>query len=256
VANIWTDILAWLFITLFAVWFCQAWLTRHIYGLGWLLLADQDRAKTAYQLLLVPGVALHELSHWIMAKLLFVHTGRFSLFEPQTMQHRRVIRLGYVEIAQSDIWRTSLIGLAPLIGGIAVLSALATLIGIDTTGPLQGQQFLTRLPNSILSAFRNPLAWVPMYLIFAVSNTMLPSREDRRPWVLAVMVPGFIFAALYLFRIVPDIPQNFETLLLNLGSKVIALVAMTVALDVGLMVAIWFAEHLVGRLRGKKVEYK
>ena len=255
-SDIWSDIVAWLFVTLFIVWVSQTWLTRHIYGLGWLLLGDEQRAKRAYQLLLMPGVVLHELSHWIMAKLLFVPTGDFSLFEPQEMGRRRVIRLGYVEIAQSDMWRTSLIGLAPLVGGIGAVSLLASLMGVDTTGPLQGQEFITRLPNSLLASLTNPLAIIALYLVFTVSNTMLPSKEDRRPWVLAIMVPGFIVAVLHLWRVGPELPGNFEMMLLSAGSRVIAVLAMTVVLDVALVIFIGLAERLVGSLKGKKVEYR
>ena len=66
-----------------------------------------------FSFIFLPGVFLHELSHFIMAKLLGVRTGRFSLL-PQSLPDGR-LQLGYVETTRSDIVRDSLIGAAPLI---------------------------------------------------------------------------------------------------------------------------------------------
>ncbi|MCL5257423.1 MAG: hypothetical protein M1319_06460, partial [Chloroflexi bacterium] len=123
--NPWLDALAWLYIILCIVWLLQLWLRRHIFGLGWLLLGKEDRATRAYQLLLAPGVVLHELSHWLMAKILFVRTGPFSLFEPEHLPTKGLTRLGYVELREADIWRAGLTGLAPFIGGIGTITLLA-----------------------------------------------------------------------------------------------------------------------------------
>lgn len=255
-SNPWVDALAWFYVTLFLVWLCQSWLTRHIYGLGWLLLGNEHRARKVYQLLLAPGVAIHELSHWLMAKALFVPTGRLSLFEPEQVTSQGAIRLGYVEITQTDVWRTSFIGLAPLLAGITFVTLLASLLGVDTAGPLEASTFLTQLPSSLWASIQTPLAAPVLYLIFSISNTMLPSSEDRRPWLLALMVPGFLLAGLYLWRIVPPLPEGIGAVILAAASRVIAVLTLTVALDVVLALTVWLSESVVGRLVGKRVEYR
>ena len=69
-----------------------------------------------------PGVLLHELSHFVMARLLRVRTGRFSLL-PSLMEDGK-LRLGFVETDETDLLREALIGTAPLITGGAAVAYL------------------------------------------------------------------------------------------------------------------------------------
>lgn len=76
-------------------------------------------------ILYFPGTALHELSHFFAAKLLGVQTGRISL-TPKF--HEDGLELGHVEIAKTDFLRRFLVGIAPLVVGVSVLSALVYLV--------------------------------------------------------------------------------------------------------------------------------
>ena len=73
-------------------------------------------------------MALHELSHALMALLLGVRVKRMSLI-PQR-QAKGVVRLGSVEVLRSDPLRASLIGGAPLLTGMLVLG-LVGLAGVQ-----------------------------------------------------------------------------------------------------------------------------
>ena len=135
-----------------------------------------------FSLLFFPGVFLHELSHFLMAKLLFVPTGNFS-FIPQTMPDGR-LRLGYVEVSKTDILRDSIIGMAPLLAGGLFISYAA----IDKLNFLP---LLDALKAADFSLFWAELGKIPalpdfplwFYLTFAVSSTMLPSASDRNAWL-------------------------------------------------------------------------
>lgn len=61
---------------------------------------------------------MHEFSHWLMAKILFVPTGRMSL-TPKFGENS--VELGSVQIAKTDFVRRFFIGIAPLLTGISVL---------------------------------------------------------------------------------------------------------------------------------------
>src|SRR6187431_1598456 len=102
------DGLFWLLAVLVALFFIQRSLHREIQAV--VLIATRSPGITVgvFSLLFFPGIFLHELSHLLMAKLLWVRTGRFSLL-PQTMPDGR-LQLGYVEAAESDIFRDSLVG--------------------------------------------------------------------------------------------------------------------------------------------------
>ncbi|MCB0120554.1 MAG: hypothetical protein KDD72_16075, partial [Anaerolineales bacterium] len=87
-----------------------------------ILLITRNRQLTIglFSVLFFPGVFLHELSHFLMAKILGVRTRGFSLI-PQAMSDGR-LQMGYVEVERTDIVRDSLIGLAPLIAGTAFVA--------------------------------------------------------------------------------------------------------------------------------------
>jgi hypothetical protein len=170
----------------------QRWIHRHLRGVTFLLTGRQSWAVILYALVLFPGVLLHELSHWLVANLLGVRTGAISLLPRQ--QRDGSIQLGYVEYYRHrrlDPLRESLIGGAPLITGTLVI----LLIGIrvfDVPGlrSALASGEATTLTRALTELFNTPDFFLWLYLIFAVSNAMLPSPSDRRAW------PAFIFLLL------------------------------------------------------------
>jgi len=48
----------------------ERWIHRHLQGIGLLVTRDPDLATILYSAFFLPGVALHESSHWIVAKAL------------------------------------------------------------------------------------------------------------------------------------------------------------------------------------------
>ena len=106
--------LVWFIFMLVPLIIVQRLLHREIQAVFLILTRDTRLTMGIFSLLFLPGVFLHELSHFVMAKILRVRTGRFSIF-PQSLPDGR-LQLGYVETAKSDVVRDSLIGAAPLPG--------------------------------------------------------------------------------------------------------------------------------------------
>jgi hypothetical protein len=150
-----------------------------------LYIATGGNAKltmAVFSILFFPGVTLHEFSHFMMAKLLAVRTRGFSVIPK--MMPQGYLRMGYVEVAETDIVRDSLIGAAPLIlGNLAV-----AYIAIDH---LHLIPLWDVLRNGQMSLFWLGITWLPgipdfalwFYLTFAISSTMLPSESDRHAWL-------------------------------------------------------------------------
>jgi hypothetical protein len=135
-----------------------------------------------FSILFLPGVVLHEFSHFIMAKVLFVRTRGFSIIPK--MMPEGYLRMGYVEVAETDIVRDSLIGAAPLIlGNLAVAYiAITRLHLIPLWDVLRNGQFgLFWMGVSLLPSVPDFALW--FYLTFAISSTMLPSQSDRHAWL-------------------------------------------------------------------------
>ncbi len=171
----------------------QRALHREIQIVFLILTRSRPLSHGLFSLLFFPGVALHELSHFFMAKLLRVRTGRVSLL-PAALPDGR-LQLGYVETARSDVLRDSLIGLAPLLTGSAFLAyagifqmRLGSLWSVLAQGnfPLffEGLLAIPRIPDFSL--------W--FYLAFTVSSTMTPSESDRRAWLSLALWTGALLA--------------------------------------------------------------
>ena len=73
----WTP-LVWLVVTLVPLFFMKRWINRHIQGLSMLLIGDNEAAMFLYFVLLLPGILIHELSHWLVAMLLGVRTNEMT----------------------------------------------------------------------------------------------------------------------------------------------------------------------------------
>jgi len=137
---------------------------------------------TVFSILFFPGVVLHEFSHFIIAKVLFVRTRGFSIIPK--MMPQGYLRMGYVEVAETDIVRDALIGAAPLIlGNLAVAYiAIYRLHLIPLWEVLRnGQMNLFWMGFTMLPNVPDFALW--FYLTFAISSTMLPSQSDRHAWL-------------------------------------------------------------------------
>lgn len=115
-----------LFFVLFgAMLFLQRWLQQHIQGLTFAVTGNPGCAVRALFLILLPGVLLHEASHWLVANLVGVRTGKVSIGLGK--MRGKHFSLGSVTVERSDPLRESLIGVAPFLFG---LLAVWLLMGI------------------------------------------------------------------------------------------------------------------------------
>lgn len=176
------DGLFWILATLVILQVFQRSLHHEIHAIFLIITRNSNITVGVFALLFFPGVFLHELSHLVMAKLLGVRTGKFSLL-PQVMPDGR-LRLGYVEAASTDFFRDSLVGVAPLLSGLVFIAFAAKTpmhltIMWDTLRHGQWSLFLQGL--QILPTVQD--FWIWFYATFAVSTTMLPSESDRHAWL-------------------------------------------------------------------------
>lgn len=127
--------------------------------------------------LFFPGTVLHELSHAILAGVLGVRVGTME-FVP-TIDGNRV-KLGSVQVAQTDFFRRFLIGAAPFFVGTTIL-------------------LLILFYASQNNLFENP--WIILllsYLVFEIGNTMFSSKKDMEGAV-ELLITIFVFVLIFYF---------------------------------------------------------
>lgn len=172
----------WFVLMLLPLVFLQRLLHREIQAVLILITRNVQLTIGLFSILFFPGVFLHELSHFLMAKILRVRTGKISLI-PRTLPNGR-LQMGYVETVSTDIVRDSLIGLAPLIAGtLFVAYAGIYKLQVHTLWNVlrDGQTHLFWVGLGLLPNAPDFYLW--FYLTFAISSTMMPSESDRHSWL-------------------------------------------------------------------------
>ena len=124
----WANLFWLIIITLFLLGL-HRWIVAHVQGVGLLLSQSKISAMWLYFILFLPGIFVHELSHYVMALVLGVKTGRFSLW-PQSKGRGQVV-LGSVEVRGVGPVRHSLIGAAPMLSGTIIIIALGHWLGLQ-----------------------------------------------------------------------------------------------------------------------------
>jgi hypothetical protein len=244
--------LFWLVACLIPFLLVQRWLHREIQSVFLLLTRRPTISMGLFSLLFFPGVILHEASHFVMARLMGVRTGGFSLL-PQVLPNGQ-LRLGYVETAQSDLVRDALIGMAPLITGGILIAILGTYqLGLIPLAGFIDQGNWSVVWQALAGLPDQPDFWLWFYLAFAVSSMMMPSASDRRAWLPVAAMIVVLFALAALAGAGPWLLANLAPLL-NQAFYAVALVfGVSLLLHTMLVIPISLLRVLLNRLTGLTV---
>lgn len=242
----------WFVFMLIPLILLQRLLHREIQAVFLILTRSPQITMGVFSFIFLPGVFLHELSHFLMAKILRVPTGRFSIF-PQPLPDGR-LQLGYVETARADIVRDSLIGAAPLIIGTIFVSYVALFqldmrVLWDTLK--NGQLNLFWMGIHALTHARDFYLW--FYLTFVVSSTMMPSESDRHAWLELVVSVGVIFGLALLIGAGPWMLNNLAPLLSQFLSSVAVIFGLSSMVHVVLVLPMALIHKLLARATGVDV---
>jgi hypothetical protein len=237
--------------------FVNTWFSHRVQSLSVLIFGNGAAPMYLYALLMLPGTLIHELSHFFAAKLLGVRTGRISLRPRLSADGRRWI-LGQTQIVETDEVRGSLIGLAPLLVGSALLFCVVRWgLGVTalTTGTGNRNVDLAHLPG-----LRG--AWPWLYLLLVIGNSMFPSPSDRRTWLPMGIYMGIMLSTTALgLGMTGALPrllaspfvERMTLLLKNLIDALTLTFTCTLFVDLSVGGILWMAEILLGKLLGRSV---
>ena len=247
--------LVWLILIVGALSIIQRRLHLETQALFYFLTRRKEIALILFSLLFLPGVLLHECSHYLMACLLGVRTGRFSLI-PKLMADGR-IRLGFVETGSTDIFRDALIGIAPLLtGGAFVVYAGMRPLGLSVLwGGIMDAEYST-IWTVLTTLHSRPDFWLWFYLAFAVSSTMIPSASDRRAWLPVSLLFIVLFILLIFVNISLGLVDSFGEMIsyFNRGLHTVTLVFAVSLIVHGLVFpVVWILRNTLTHLSGLKL---
>lgn len=150
------------------------------------------------------GTAIHEISHAMTSLMLLVPVYKIVLFSPKQDKKQRQTgsyTLGYVEHGACDPVRSTIIGIAPLIG-CALATYLTFVWAVDPihiTDPITPATLFEGIKWMVL----HPLNWkniVFLYMAIACALAGEPSDADMKSAPLLILVFIFIGGIFYLFR--------------------------------------------------------
>ncbi|OGN92870.1 MAG: hypothetical protein A2Y88_06930 [Chloroflexi bacterium RBG_13_48_10] len=232
--------------------FLQRLLQREIQAIFLLITRQPEISMALFSLLFLPGVLLHETSHFLMAHLLGVRTGRFSLIPKKVAGGR--IQLGYVETASTDFVRDALIGAAPLIaGGIFVAYAGVSRLELSLLWESLPQGQLEPVRLALGSIIGQPDFWLWFYLTFTISSTMMPSPSDRRAWLPLIFVMVTFSGLVLLLGAGPWLLSQLGTAIKSALDAIILVIASTVLIHMILLLPAWMIRKIVSRISGYQV---
>jgi hypothetical protein len=226
--------------------FLLAWLSRQI-GITVQILAARftgmaDAAVLAVFLVFLPGVMVHEAAHWLTARLLGLRTGKFRVWPKRQRQH---IGLGSVSVESGGVVVDSIVGLAPLVAGSALIVVIAhSILG----GSRVSEALLAGDWRAGVAAFGTALrqsdAALWAYLLFSIANAMMPSASDREP-VKPVLLYTAIAVIAYVALGLPTSP--FSALMVWMTPALHVLTSaflFTIVLDIGVLIILFVLRFL------------
>jgi hypothetical protein len=243
----------WFLLSLLMLVLVQKWIHRHLHGLAYLLTGHEDAALMLYALPLLPGVALHEIAHALMASLLGVKSANLTIIPSR--QPDGHVRLGSVQVERVDAVRASLIGLAPLLFGSAAVLLISVLqFGVSSLGDAVRSDNVGAVVASLGNVLSAPDAWVGLYFLFAIANAMVPSPADRETWPPVILFSGVMLGAALLFGWNSAV-EGLGAIIGDMLRWLAAAFTITLMVDLPFVVLIWLSEQTVGRVKGQRVAY-
>ncbi len=232
----------------------EKWIHSHLYGVGWLLTEDKQSATALYYLALLPGVFVHEVTQWLLAGALNVPTKRVMAW-PEA-QEDGTLRLDFVQVLKAGWFPSALIGAIPFITGTALIWLISNRI-------LDLEHFLSSLSTGDLTVIgpalrqvgSTPDFYLWLYILFAISNAMIPTPADRKGWPLLIGLFAVCLGFLVLIGVGPRLYETFTGPVARALNLLTAAFSTVLVVEVGAVMIIGTTEQIARRLTKRTFTY-
>lgn len=242
-------------VILIPVFNLERWIHRHLYGVGWLVTQDKQRATILYYLILLPGIALHEFTQWFYAGVAKLKTSKIKIW-PKPLKDG-TLRLDFVKLSSKKVNKVSAIvfEVAPILVGIgAILFISQRIMDTDALRPALATGDLDVVLQAFGSLFGTPDFWLWLYLLFAIGNGMVPTDKLNSQSLLIAGIA--ISAVLLVIGLLAGAGQSTIQIPLAGILNTLATASGTILiLDIIAVVALGLTERVLERLTGKQARY-
>jgi hypothetical protein len=245
--------LVWLIVVFLLMVVLRRWIEAHVQGVAYLVTGHPTVALWIFFLIFLPGTLVHELSHWLVAKLLLVRTGRIVIW-PQ-FKRDGTMWLGAIQVGRADPVRSSLIGLAPLVSGSLLVALIGAHLQLDALGEALTSGRWEMVWEALVFSVSLPDFWLWLYLLFAIANRMLPSPADREPWKPVIVFLIILSVVTIGAGWTPHLTPEVSDAVLNVVGFLLYAFTLTVAIDVLVTLFIALVENIAVIVRRQRVPY-
>jgi len=243
----------WLLISTGLLIVLQYNLHKEVQGVFLLLTRRIDVSIVLFSILFLPGIFVHEASHFLAARMLRVPTSGFSLIPRQTVEGR--LQLGYVETAHAGIVRDALIGAAPLLtGGLIVAYIGLKQFNLLTLWEAIQAGAIGSWREALTVIYNSADFWIWLYLAFVVSSTMMPSKSDRRAWLPIALILLMILTLSLLAGAGPWLMIHLAPILNSILKSVAFIFVISVVIHLIFWLPFLSGRVILERLTGLRVE--
>lgn len=236
----------------------ERWLHQHIFKVGWLVTKDFQTTTVLYYTFFLPGVFLYEFVYWLVAGALDVRAER-AIGWPEK-QESGELKLNFVKLSRkANKIQVAIISIAPLFAGLVAVWFIANnifnipdVIQTMSTGTLDnvaaGLQQLTSTPDF----------WLWSYLMFTISNSMMPAPGVLKSWGWAMVTATAIFSLpLFLLGVGDDIVGDAFTGPIASGLNTLSGVfAVIIVFNVLAVLILGTLEAVIERITGDSATFK
>ncbi|MGB1251674.1 MAG: hypothetical protein ACPG8W_13735, partial [Candidatus Promineifilaceae bacterium] len=114
----------------------------------------------------------------------------------------------------------------------------------------------TTILQAAFSSFQSADSFFWLYVLFAISNSMMPSSADRRAWPLLFVALGTMVAALYFMGIIPILIDRYGNSAAQILSYIALAFTITILIDVIAIPILLLLEKLAERITGYRIHYR
>jgi hypothetical protein len=234
--------------------YVEKWIHAHLYGVGWLLTNSKKSATALYYVLLFPGVFVHEFTQYLVAGALNVRIKRVIAW-PEA-QDDGTLRLNFVQIKQAHWMKAAVIGAAPLFTGLGIVWVISNhILNLDNVLSALATANITVIGPALRALVSKPDFYLWLYLMFTVSNAMLPTPADREGWPLVMAAFAVVIGFLVVIGTGAVLLKTFTGPVAHGVERLAAAFATVLAVEIPGMLVIGLAEEILKRVTKREFQY-